>query len=485
MVVENENIRSIYDLFAMCCAKALEYCEEKELIPPSHDEEYENIQGAVATYMCDKDFEGRKRALSTLLSDLVDIVGIECTSEQAFKIALCIDENVHIEEPVSEDAFSSFVTYSSLNQYLCNEVRIFPMLESTFASKLSRLYSEKDSRGYELFRKNKPTPTSAISAYFKNYIIMDKGNINIHPLKIVRVKQNSELCQRLSEKGTITFDLVPMTQVNIEQIGNMKYDDTYFWMEGMRQEQEARLLEKQKNYFENPNRKQADFVVFPEMLFTDALLENSKKRAKYDEIVVNGSIWKEFKNKSIVSMGQNKVMEHYKRYPFEYKKDGKVYIERLALLERSLKDFWILESEGFGRVAVGICRDLDNEATRSLWETMHTNILIIPAYTPSHDMEQSARSMASLHNMIVVLNNACAALSKLTSEQPGNGLQERIGFVALPGKNKKDRISYVEYYQKGDKCANCEKVCVGHHLEIDLKHTAKRKNVLTYATRWE
>lgn len=496
MRVENENLNSIYDLFALCCNQVMEDCNRGAFeIPICNDEEYEVIDAIVSGYVCNRDQEGKRQALNMLLCDLVKVLGLNCTSVQTFKIAKAIDKEVPIEEPISEDEFSQFVTYSSLNQYLDDKVRIFPVLESTFISKINKLYMKESDTGYPLLRDSKPA-NSYIGNFFNNYIVMDKPDIENHPIKVVRAKVDGAFYKEFSNKNVLKIDLVPFTRVDIEEIGNVKCEGDYFWLEGIQEKQEKRLLSKQEKYFENSERGKADFVIFPEMLFTSKLLDYSKEKAHSDEIVINGTIWQDNRNKSIVSLGGMELMAHYKRCPFIYKKKEKVdnkeiikeYEERLVPLDAKRKIYQILEIEGFGRISLGICRDLDYNLTQSLWKIMQINLLIIPAYTKSDDMVNSAQALANLNNMIVILNNACAAVDSLKEECPGDvKINIPIGFVMFPGIKNGKRLPVVEYYYKNVACIDCIEVCKGHRLVINLDkivNTNDRK-AQTYEWKWE
>lgn len=497
MKVENENLNSIYDLFALCCNQVMEDCNRgKFQIPPiCDDEEYEAIEAIVSGYVCNREQEGKRQAFNMLLCDLVKVLGLNCTSEQTFKIAKSIDKKVSIEEPISEDEFSQFVTYSSLNQYLDNKVRIFPVLESTFISKTNKLYKIKSEKNYPLLRDSKPA-NSYIGNFFDNYIVMDKPGIENHPIKVVRAKVDGAFYKEFSNKNVLKIDLIPFTQVDIEEIGNIRCEGGYFWLEGIKEEQEKRLLNRLEKYFENSERGKVDFIVFPEMLFTRKLLNCSKEKAHSNEIVINGSIWQDNKNKCVVSLGESELLAHYKRCPFIYKKKYMVdnkeiieeYRERLVPLDVNRKIYQILEIEGFGRVALGICRDLDYDLAQSLWKNMQINLLIIPAYTKSDDMVNSAQALASLNNMIVILNNACAAVSSEKEECPSDVKTNfPIGFVMFPGIKDGKRFPVVEYYYKNAACAACIDVCKGHRLVINLNKivNTNERQAQTYEWQWE
>lgn len=127
-----------------------------------------------------------------------------------------------------------------------------------------------------------------------------------------------------------------------------------------------------------------------------------------------------------------------------------------------------------GRVGIGICKDLINEEVKLFHKYIGTDILIIPAYTESMDIQGSAEELSKEYNCVVVTANACSALGK------GNNGADRIGFITFPAKNNTDR-SYILRRYKKDSCAQeCEQKCIGKKFIIDFYQTRKYPEGISY-----
>lgn len=494
--LEHDNLKTIYDLFALCCDEVMNDCKKSGFEIPDcdeEDEEYTRIDGIIASYVCMREVEGRCIAFEVLLHDLA-LVFWTCNSVQAYKIAKAIDENVSIEEPISENQFSDFVTYSSLNRFYDDRIRIYPVLESTFVTKSNGIYKEANNADFPLFRNEKPA-SSCLGKYFDNYIILDKSYIEKYPLKILRAKKDSSFAKEFNNKDVLKIELVPFTQVDIEELCNITYRGGYFTVDGWKKEKENTLLQKMKDYYADVIREKADFIIFPEMLFSEKLLEYSKKYARKAEMVINGSIWNGGHNRSVLSMNGSEVLVHYKRCPFNLKKEingrDKNFKEKLNFLSDERKTYHILEIEGFGRITIGICRDLDYNETQELWKIMRTNLLFIPAYSPSKDLEGAAQHLSNLYNMVVIVCNACAAMKpKHTDVMEGSAyLSEKkpVGFISLPGIKDGTRTPVTVHYYKKNKCSLCKNICKGHRLIINLKKFTEThgREAKTYDWEWE
>lgn len=103
-----------------------------------------------------------------------------------------------------------------------------------------------------------------------------------------------------------------------------------------------------------------------------------------------------------------------KKQPFTFEKDGEEYREYLDADKN--KSFAILEIEQIGRIGIGICKDLINEEIKLFHKYIGTDILIVPAYTKSMDLQASAEELSKEYNCIVVVVNACSAIEDGTEK---------------------------------------------------------------------
>ena len=104
---------------------------------------------------------------------------------------------------------------------------------------------------------------------------------------------------------------------------------------------------------------------------------------------------------------------------------------------------------------------------------MKTNILIVPAFTASGDLESSARNLSEEYNCIVVLANSCSAL-------PVRQKDQKIGFVSLPAKKETSRTSIVKYYKVGTCQKDCSNVCNGQLITIEFTDFEENNKISCY-----
>lgn len=472
----------------------LEAADKRNFAPSENgSEKYNDIANAVDTYIVNREIEGKRNSLLMLLEQLHMICGFECTPEQAFDIARTIDDYIDLEEPVPDSTNSNayFVRYSALNIHFTSDIRILPVLDNTF---MTRSQANFSNDGYPMLRNTKASNSSMLGSYFKNYIIMEKGTIEEFPVNVSRVRGDSGLGKYYEGKNNIKLTLIPFTQVDLDEIQNIRYEGRYFSCEGMKSGQEERLLSKQKRLFELLAQENAtDFIIFPEMLFTENMTQCSIGRNERPEMVVNGSVWEDGYNYSTICLCGNEVYKHYKRCPYIAKRheggeSGKEreYQEKLNPLGKSNKTYNIIEAGSFGRIAIGICKDIDDPSMLLLWRMLRVNLLLVPAFSSSADLESTAESLASLYNIIVVLCNACSAVGGLKEEQQAALPSKAIGFIALPARKGKKRTSVLEYYYKKDTCSSCVDVCMGHKaiIKFDGKRIVPGTDIKTFDFEW-
>lgn len=192
--------------------------------------------------------------------------------------------------------------------------------------------------------------------------------------------------------------------------------------------------------------KKLDFLIFPEMLMTDELMDYAKAHINPKAfITVNGSIWKECINKSIMTdFHGTEIFTYFKKALFEYHKDGKDYLEHLNPEEN--KAYAILEIENFGRISIAICKDLLEPDIRNMLRKINLNFLCIPAYSPSTDLHSEAHELAEQTGCITIIVNSCGALENAKNE---------VGFICMPAKEDENRSSVIKTFHNSCCYDNC------------------------------
>lgn len=165
------------------------------------------------------------------------------------------------------------------------------------------------------------------------------------------------------------------------------------------------------------------------------------------------------------------LFSYCKKNPYKYEDEGNEYTEWLDSKEN--REYSLLDIPSLGRVSVAICKDLWSEEIKLFHKMMKTNILIVPAFTASGDLESSARSLSEEYNCIVVLANSCSALSAPQREQ-------KIGFVSLPAKRGSQRTFDVKYYKAGVCQKDCSKICKGQLITIEFTDFNKSNKISCY-----
>ena len=135
-----------------------------------------------------------------------------------------------------------------------------------------------------------------------------------------------------------------------------------------------------------------------------------------------------------------------------------------------------MEIENFGRIGIAICKDLVNEKIKMFHKYIGTNLLFVPDYTESMDLQSAAGELSRDYKCIVIVANACSAIKKSNKHDK----KERIGFISLPAKNNSDRTEgIITYYQDGCRKGCCD-YCGGKLISIIFD----RENAFEFGTSY-
>lgn len=463
-----DNIFKIYDLMALCASYIINHCTENiDEILLFEDENYDNIYDAINMYCFEKTEKGYMRAFSELKDYVKEFLANEITTEKCYAIVKYIDELVEVEIDTSLLEKKDIIEYSSMNKQYSDCVKIIPKLKNTLLNRGELEFLENDKSENSLFRERRKYECSVLDSFTVNYMILNKENILKYPFKIYRFNRMSIFSKYFYEKKQICFGISPFTNRGIEELFEIGYKGSAFYVDHMHKDAEMELKKRYESILVRCTQiGDIDFLIFPEMLMTEEIMSSLKgyKRLRSKPmVIVNGSIWKNKVNKTLITDDEGmKIMEYTKKEPFQYKYRGKKYIEWLDKSKN--KEYSILEIEGIGRIGVAICKDLINEDVKLFHKAMDTDILIVPAYTRSMDLQTSAENMSEEYHCIVVVANACSALA-------GKVNGEKIGFVSLPAKNGSHRTNKVIEYTRNDCESKCEKKCLGKKILIEFCDT--------------
>lgn len=463
-----KNLKNIYDLLALCC--------EAVLLCPNYD--YNN--GASHKYIgevdtifsnycieCKKSY--KKQAFEFLKKEIVKYLNKGAGLDRVLAIALVIDNRI---PPIITEKYSTadkWIVYQSLNLQYTNRIMVIPRKVKSF---FDIAQSKKDEKGNAPFRKNREIHNRGIDYHIKNYQIRYAADLTEQPLSLYRASENSELYSRFSSAKELLIGLMPLTCVHIRDIFEIDCKNGKFEIQGAKPQPKEDLKDRyEATASKMPDRK-LDFLIFPEMLMTDELMDYAKAHINPKAfITVNGSIWKECINKSIMTdFYGTEIFTYLKKALFEYHKDGKYYLEHLH--PEKNKAYAILEIENFGRIGIAICKDLLEPDIRNMLRKINLNFLCVPAYSPSTDLRSEARELAEQTGCITVMVNSCGALENAKKE---------IGFICMPAKEGEDRSSVIKAFHNCYCYDNCRAGCVGKTVSLHLDKFCMHENKCSFA----
>ena len=457
-------INKIYDLMALCCSYIFKECTENSIELSSLDYEsrkYNCVGDAIELYCIQCEEQGHMSALNELKEFILKFLNSGITVEKCMAIVSNIDDQVEVNICDKVISGRKIAKYDGLNTQYKDQVKILPRSKDTFIDRANR---ELGKENYLFLRKCRSNSCSPVDPYVTNYMIWDAEHIRKFPVWLYHFDKNSLIGQYFDQRNKVVFGIVPFS--NIKEILNIKYENRAFSMEDMDVDIEEMLKLKYTDICDKAETEDIDFLVFPEMLMTEEILAgiHKKEQKESPHIIVNGSIWKERTNRSIISdENGNEIFSYFKKNPYTFEKENIEYKEYLD--QSKNKEYHIIELEGFGRVGVAICKDLVSEDIKLFHKYIGTNLLIVPAYTESMDLEASAENLSKEYNCVVAVANACSALRE-------NPIKTRIGFITLPAKRKTDRDGLIIEYFRDECIEECEKKCKVKRITIDFE----RKN---------
>ncbi|MEY8493398.1 hypothetical protein AALC16_10365 [Lachnospiraceae bacterium 29-91] len=477
MIEQLREIDKIYDLLALCSAYILNEIEKNPYeFTLFKDEEFDCVYDAIERYCFQRQQKGHKKAFEELRNYMISFMVPKFTVEKCFSVVKYIDELVEVEINDKLLGGKHIIKYCAMNERYRDCIRIIPKMKGTFL-KRSDIQLKKANNKYSLFRKRRDCPCSLLDRETLNYMIWDRNHINIYPTWIYRFDKKSFISKHFYRKNQMSFGIVPFTNKHLDEILDIKYKGKAFYIDQMYEEAEQELANRYNDVWNRCGKEDIDFLIFPEMLMTEKIISIIKNQKKIfsPQIIINGSIWKDYMNKSIVTDGNGKeIFGYYKKEPFKFRNRNVEYKECLDMTQN--KEYAIMEIEGLGRIGICICKDLINEEVKLFHKYIDTDILIVPAYTKSMDLQASAEEMSKEYNCIVVVANACSAIVEMLKKND----ERRIGFITLPAKQNTERANIVKQYVQNECLKECNCKCVGKKVIIDFYNTKEYKEGISY-----
>lgn len=480
MIEQLKNVNKIYDLMALCCSYIL---KNSKLDPYEFsffdDKEYEYVEDAIYKYSCDIKNIGKVKAFKELKKFLLNFMQNDISIEKCYAVVLFIDENIEIEIPSGLLEVLPATKYGSLNDQYKDEIKIFP-------NNINRICDRKGINNLKLemdgilgtssdFRKSRDCYCSELDEFLSNYSIWDKEYIDKYPLTIYHISESSDIGEHFRKRNKVVFGVAPLTKKDIKDLFCVEYKQNAFYIKSLKEEAENQIKQRFKEIYKRSREKDIDFLIFPEMLITQNIVNTIKdeydEKDGYPEFIINGSISKDGTNKSIITDGVgNEIFSYFKKTSFYHRVGKQIYREYLDKTKN--RDYVILEIEHYGRIGIGICKDLTNENFKIFQKSMKTDILIIPSYTPSLDLLSSAKEISEEYLCTVIVVNACSAINDKNSDD--------IGFLTYPGKDGTRRCENIQMFSKKSCKKNCEIICEGRIITVNFEKGITKNRTLSY-----
>ena len=461
MLEELKEIDNIYDLMALCGMVVLRLDKEQPYdFSAFRDGLYEDLYDAVEEYCFAKEDRGSGEAFAELKKYIIGFLKNDVSIERCFAVMKCIDELVAVEYPCCLLESQRVISYPCMNKRFCEEIRIIPKNRRNFFIKKEAEMKERNRSEYDFLRKERECKCTVLDGEIINYIIWDKENIEKYPFTVYYLSEKHFITKHFIETEKLTFAIIPFIDEKLEDVFEVYLENKIFEISKMKPAMEQKLKERYQEIYQKCKEKNIDFLIFPEMLMTECIVNSAEKSKDFGSpwLVINGSMWEERVNRTwfMDSRGE-KILSYCKKEPFIYKETFKEHLDRTKNQE-----YAILEIENFGRIGIAICKDLVNENIKMFHKYIGTNLLFVPAYTESMDLQSAAGELSRDYKCIVIVANACSAIKKSNKHDK----KERIGFISLPAKNNSDRTEgIITYYQDGCRKGCCD-YCGGKLISI-------------------
>ncbi|MBO5239625.1 MAG: hypothetical protein J6B50_12750 [Lachnospiraceae bacterium] len=469
MIEQLQNVNNIYDLLALCCSYILnEFKQSTYEFASFNEEKYESVFNAIENYITAKEEEGHKKAFDELREFLIDFFRKGINIEKTYAVVKYIDDLVEIELVGNLLIDKGIIQYATLNLQYTNQIRIIPKLRETLMTRSEAHYLIESGGKYSYLRDRRECPCSVLDAVTVNYKIWDKQRIDQYPLKIYHIEEKNPIAKHFINRDRIVLGIVPFTKRKLEDIFDILFEKGCFCINNMKESAEQELKKRYVEVYERSRKADIDFLIFPEMLMTENILSSIQEKEKNGgpQIIINGSIWKDKINRTIVTNNVGtEILSYCKKEPFIYKKNNKKYKEHLDRTKN--REYAILEINNVGRIGICICKDLVNEDVKLFHKYINTDLLVAPAYTKSMDLMSAAEELSKDYKCIVAVANACSAIEEKEVLED----QEKIGFISIPAKKGSERSEILKFYFKDNCVKECENKCMGKAINIIFMDT--------------
>jgi len=255
--------------------------------------------------------------------------------------------------------------------------------------------------------------------------------------------QDFGLCMDDETELTIPVALSPLTdEVRLDDERYQEYEKgafvNYFMIKELNGHMQAKLTEYIEKVVRRADENGNKILVFPEMLGTvgmkNSLIESIRNVYLSNlHFIVFPSIWeckgrhRNHNTAYVIDYEGNEWFGQEKLRRFPWEKDNETFLEDIIEGE----EIHIIHCEGYGSIAVAVCRsELDRKVRDLLMQKLNIKLILCPSWTEgSHEFECSIMTGLE-HKCNVVWCNTCSAL-EIDKDTP-----RTAGIITTFGKNK-------------------------------------------------
>lgn len=241
---------------------------------------------------------------------------------------------------------------------------------------------------------------TSLQGILNNFYYVDYNNLDELDINNYLVDPS---CLSFAQRETIKIAISPLTGDNVLRISepyqkenlSTRAMQSYFRVEGINGENiiQSMVIE---NIIE-AGKKDANLLVFPEMLGTENMLDTTLKKLKslkgvknIPDLIVFPSIWLKSiddtcntNSAAVIFKGKEIIFKQRKYGDFHYKDNqGQNIYEDINYTKCAKKEFNVLHIEGIGRICIIICYDLLEEDTRDkLIQNVYPTLVCCPSFS--------------------------------------------------------------------------------------------------------
>lgn|GEM_PF-6304142 len=456
-----ENSMNIFDVLASSYTEICMLIPEKELV------NFDEIRAAYITsqirhYLGEYaiGFDEYMQIITFLVDEFKEN---EFTYCDHYAIILAIDNCLSDVDLYSSDVYSGMQTISyclNLNYQITN-VFVYPIYKDSVMNSVN--YAVKRETG-KCFRKNREVDKLELF----NIILCEKEMLKGYKIEFRTVSYNKEFKDVVTQNKKLTYAVIPYTSSDLSTWKEIHEKGMVFYLNDLENE---KYKSDYLSYIKKILSQNFEIIILPEMILTKGIVEQLSEtirsvKMKKACLIIAGTLSNDMHNHCFVfDHNGNLLIKQHKQTPFDYR-GKKEYLEA----DKTIK---ILDVIGIGRIAFFICKDMVNLDLNYIVGLLKIDIIIVPAFSPSLDLKSTSEQISREFNLIVIMANCCAALTK---KDKTGGLR-KIGYVCSPAIEQGAREYHTQYYTGLCK-KNCNS-CVPRVMEFSINEVMKLGEMVT------